>query len=152
VASPRQSAFVIPPQSDGQLLRLGGSPKSGMETSVSSRKYAEGIWLKFYRAEAFSKQGGSCAYCGIRLRAYEATADHCKPVTLGGQTNGENIVMACQPCNLAKGQMSVRAFKRRLHNPAAEDSQLLWRAWSRWRLSDRTNRAEKRVQRWNKLR
>ena len=123
-----------------------------METSVSSRKYTEGIWLKFYRAEAFARQDGSCAYCGIRLRASEATADHCKPVTLGGLTTRDNIAMACQPCNLAKGQMSVRAFKKRLRNPTAEDSQLLWRAWSRWRLSERANRAEKRVARWHKVR
>ena len=119
---------------------------------MSSRKYTEGIWLKFYRAEAFTRQDGSCAYCGIRLRAYEATADHCRPVTHGGLTTRDNIAMACQPCNLAKGHMTVKAFKKRLRNPAREDSQLMWGAWSRWRLSDRTKRAEKRVERWSKLR
>jgi 5-methylcytosine-specific restriction endonuclease McrA len=118
---------------------------------VSSRKYTEGIWLKFYRAEAFTRQDGSCAYCGIRLRAYEATADHCTPVKNGGLTNRQNIAMACQPCNLAKGHMSVKAFKKRLRDPAPDDSQLIWGAWSRWRLSERTKQAEKRILRWNKL-
>lgn len=119
---------------------------------MSSRRNEDRLWVKFYRAEAFVRQSGSCAYCGIRLRAAEATADHRKPVMLGGLTKPENIVAACQPCNLAKGHSSVAAFKKRLRNPARSDPLAIWMAWSRRRLSERTKRAEKRIERWNEAR
>jgi 5-methylcytosine-specific restriction endonuclease McrA len=110
------------------------------------------VWLKVYRADALTQQAGVCAYCGIGLRAFEATADHRKPVKNGGLTTRENIAVACQPCNLAKGHMSVQAFKKRLRNPTRADALSIWKAWSRWRLSERIKRAEKRIPRWNKAR
>ena len=119
---------------------------------MSSRRHRDIPWIKVYRADAFSKQDGNCAYCGSRLRAHEATADHCKPVTHGGLTNRDNIAMACKPCNSAKGQMSVRAFKKRLRKPAKADPLSIWKAWSRWRLSERAKRAEKRILRWSDVR
>lgn len=116
---------------------------------MSSRRNEDRLWVKFYRAEAFARQSGSCAYCGVRLRAAEATADHRKPVVLGGQTTSSNIVVACQPCNLAKGQASVAAFKKRLRDPARADPLAIWKAWSRRRLSERTKQAERRILRWD---
>jgi 5-methylcytosine-specific restriction endonuclease McrA len=118
---------------------------------VSSRRHRDIPWIKVYRADAFTKQDGSCAYCGERLRARDATADHCKPVTRGGLTTRANIAMACKPCNSAKGQMSVRAFKKRIRKPTKDDPWSIWKAWSRWRLSERAKLAEKRILRWNKV-
>lgn len=119
---------------------------------MSSRRKRDIPWVKVYRADAFTKQDGACAYCCMRLAAGEATADHCTPVTRGGLTNKDNIVVACQPCNAAKGQMSVTMFKKRLRKPAQADPLSIWKAWSRWRLSERTKQAEKRILRWNKAR
>jgi len=123
-----------------------------MEASVSWRRKKDIAWVKVYRADAFTSQNGTCAYCCMRLRTGEATADHCTPVTRGGLTSKENIVVACQPCNSAKGQMSVRMFRKRLKKPTPADPLSIWKAWSRWRLSERTRRAEERIEGWNKRR
>ena len=55
-------------------------------------------------------QGQSCFYCGrhISLRKFFSslrygTVDHFLPLSLGGQDNISNVVLACERCNRRKG-------------------------------------------------
>lgn len=44
-----------------------------------------------------------CGYCGNSFHEKELTFDHVIPRSKGGKTTWDNILSACGPCNLAKG-------------------------------------------------
>ncbi|HHX63894.1 MAG TPA: HNH endonuclease, partial [Chloroflexi bacterium] len=45
----------------------------------------------------------TCQYCGAQPPKAMMTIDHVLPKTRGGDTSWENVVCACQDCNLRKG-------------------------------------------------
>jgi len=52
-----------------------------------------------------------CTYCGERLTRDSRTEDHVIPRCRGGGLLGrDNLEPACQPCNLAKGDLSLLCF------------------------------------------
>jgi 5-methylcytosine-specific restriction endonuclease McrA len=52
-------------------------------------------------AAIMERDGSGCAYCG---RADPVTLDHVVPRSQGGSNDVSNLVLACAPCNSAKGQ------------------------------------------------
>ncbi|WP_043234116.1 HNH endonuclease [Bosea sp. LC85] len=54
----------------------------------------------FTRFNVFLRDRFSCQYCGTRD---ELTFDHVVPRSKGGLTTWDNVVAACSPCNLRKG-------------------------------------------------
>ncbi|MCG7393254.1 HNH endonuclease [Microvirga sp. ACRRW] len=59
----------------------------------------------FTRFNVFLRDRFSCQYCGTRE---DLTFDHVVPRSKGGQTTWENVVAACAPCNLRKGDKMPR--------------------------------------------
>ena len=59
----------------------------------------------FTRFNVFLRDRFTCQYCGERE---DLTFDHVIPRSKGGQTTWENVVAACSPCNLAKGDRLPR--------------------------------------------
>lgn len=59
--------------------------------------------IRFSRENVYARDHGQCQYCGQKLARSEATYDHVVPRSQGGGTHWENIVIACVPCNQAKG-------------------------------------------------
>ena len=57
----------------------------------------------FTRFNVFLRDQFHCQYCSVKLPAQELTFDHVLPRTKGGKTSWENVVTACQRCNLKKG-------------------------------------------------
>lgn len=58
-----------------------------------------------------AQHGPVCAYCGTRYAADLMTLDHVAPRR--GQTaydRRDNLVLACQPCNMAKRDLAPLAF------------------------------------------
>jgi 5-methylcytosine-specific restriction endonuclease McrA len=53
------------------------------------------------RRALFARDGWRCAYCGDG--AGRLTLDHVVPRSRGGDSVWENVVTACGPCNLRKG-------------------------------------------------
>ena len=53
-------------------------------------------------------QGHRCYWCKTKFGKY--TVDHYIPLTRGGSNWPDNIVMACQPCNSAKGNKLPEEF------------------------------------------
>lgn len=50
----------------------------------------------------FRRDRGVCAYCGEAFSPRELTRDHVFPRARGGVDNWNNVVSACQPCNVRK--------------------------------------------------
>lgn len=57
----------------------------------------------FTRFNVFLRDGWQCQYCGNKFKTQDLTFDHVMPRARGGTTHWENIVTACQSCNLKKG-------------------------------------------------
>jgi 5-methylcytosine-specific restriction endonuclease McrA len=61
----------------------------------------------FTRFNVFLRDRFSCQYCGGGFSASELTFDHVVPRSRGGRTSWTNVVAACSPCNLRKGNKLV---------------------------------------------
>ena len=57
----------------------------------------------FTRFNVFLRDRFSCQFCGEDFPTHDLTFDHLIPRSRGGRTTWENVVTACSPCNLAKG-------------------------------------------------
>ena len=57
----------------------------------------------FTRFNVFLRDCFSCQYCGDDFAAHDLTFDHLVPRSRGGRTTWTNVVAACAPCNLEKG-------------------------------------------------
>jgi 5-methylcytosine-specific restriction endonuclease McrA len=63
------------------------------------------VQRKISRRALFARDGWRCVYCGSgngRL-----TLDHVVPRSRGGESVWENVVTACAPCNLRKGNRTL---------------------------------------------
>ena len=59
----------------------------------------------FTRFNVFLRDRFQCQYCGAHD---DLTFDHVLPRSRGGRTTWENVVAACAPCNLRKGNRMPR--------------------------------------------
>lgn len=49
---------------------------------------------------------GVCYHCQGTFKKEELTMDHLIPVVRGGTSSKNNVVVACKPCNSAKGNLT----------------------------------------------
>ena len=61
--------------------------------------------VAFTRFNLFLRDQFTCQYCGGKG---ELTFDHVLPRSRGGITSWENVVAACSPCNLRKGNKTLK--------------------------------------------
>jgi 5-methylcytosine-specific restriction endonuclease McrA len=59
--------------------------------------------VKFNRQNILARDRWKCQFCGQKFPSKELTYDHVLPKSRGGKTIWENIVTACESCNLKKG-------------------------------------------------
>lgn len=57
----------------------------------------------FTRFNVFLRDKWCCQYCAAGFKTHELTFDHVIPKSKGGRTTWDNIVAACQVCNIRKG-------------------------------------------------
>lgn len=55
------------------------------------------------RFEVFKRDGFKCMYCGAHPPSVLLHVDHIHPVAEGGTNDEDNLITACEPCNLGKG-------------------------------------------------
>lgn len=61
--------------------------------------------------EAASLHETACFYCQEPLSSDQITIDHAIPVAKGGGEELANLLVACKPCNSAKGSQTLESFK-----------------------------------------
>ena len=69
------------------------------------------------RRALFARDGWKCVYCGTA--AGRLTLDHVIPRSKGGDSVWENVVTACAPCNLRKGDRLLEEVGDVAPSPAA---------------------------------
>lgn len=57
---------------------------------------------KSVRFSVLKRDGFRCRYCGANASEQKLHVDHVKPRSLGGSDDMENLVAACEACNLGK--------------------------------------------------
>jgi len=83
------------------------------------KKFFSGPPPHLSRQEAmkvFKRDHFKCQYCGLDgLHRFEnwliLTIDHVHPHARGGPRSMDNLVTACQPCNLIKGKRPFASFE-----------------------------------------
>ncbi len=96
--------------------------------------------VTFCRRNVFKRDHHTCQYCGVRPGTEELTIDHVIPRAQGGQTNWENCVLACVPCNARKanrtpeqaGMKLRRTPVRPAWKPLYDASTIKIASWSRF--------------------
>lgn len=79
--------------------------KQGKKWRVISRKRQQ---LTHLKARIASRDGKECFYCGVRFKNLDRyTVEHLLNFSHGGTENINNLALACQPDNLAVGNMSI---------------------------------------------
>jgi 5-methylcytosine-specific restriction endonuclease McrA len=77
--------------------------------------------VKFSRANVYARDKYACQYCGHKKPPNQLNYDHVVPRSKGGLTTWENIVTSCIPCNLRKGNHTLKqagmVLKRQPHRP-----------------------------------
>lgn len=62
--------------------------------------------IRFSKKNVFKRDNHTCQYCG--RSGVGMTIDHVIPKSRGGTTCWENVVVACQKCNLKKGSRTPK--------------------------------------------
>ena len=63
--------------------------------------------VKFSRGNIYLRDHNRCQYCGRKFPSSELSLDHVVPISRGGKSSWENVVCACLPCNVRKGNRLV---------------------------------------------
>lgn len=72
------------------------------------------------RFEVFKRDGFKCVYCGAHPPGVLLHVDHVVAVAAGGKNGMDNLVTACEPCNLGKGARDLTVVPQSLEAKAAE--------------------------------
>jgi 5-methylcytosine-specific restriction endonuclease McrA len=73
--------------------------------------------VPFSRRNLYRRDGYRCQYCGKSKATSELSIDHVTPRSRGGRTTWENCVLSCIPCNVKKGNRTLREAAMSLREP-----------------------------------
>ncbi len=87
------------------------------------RKHRRGLGPK-KRFRILNRDGFKCRYCGQSAPDIVLQVDHVEPFCRGGSDDDDNLVAACEACNIGKSDDSIidheEDFRQKLHA-------LIWR-------------------------
>ena len=85
-------------------------PRVARGLSRRSRRVAIGPLKHAIKRATMRDCGRRCVYCATPLDIAAATLDHVHPRAHGGAHTSGNLVAACRPCNLLKGDLLPQDF------------------------------------------
>ncbi len=78
---------------------------------------------KKIRFEVFKRDAFVCQYCGSHPPSVILHVDHIHPVSKGGDNSIDNLITACEACNLGKGASLLSGVPKTLKDKALEISE-----------------------------
>lgn len=66
--------------------------------------------LNRWKKEIHKRDNYTCFYCGDKFDIDELHLDHIFPKSRGGKDKKDNLITACEQCNLIKGNLTVEEF------------------------------------------
>lgn len=73
--------------------------------------------VRFSRLNIYIRDNNTCQYCGKKYPRSELTLDHVIPRSQNGQSEWENVVCCCVPCNIKKGGRGLKEARMKLIAP-----------------------------------
>ena len=70
------------------------------------------ITLEQIREIIYKYYGKDCNYCGCTLTVANIVCDHIHPLSNGGDSIPDNLQIICRRCNVRKGNLSDKYFRR----------------------------------------
>lgn len=99
---------------DGYIVRTPSTsiqlPSVIRVLKIVKRTHRKGI--AFSKKNILRRDNYTCQYCGESNSSL--TVDHIMPKSRGGKTTWTNVVVACKPCNLKKGNYTLTELNMRL--------------------------------------
>ena len=112
---------VEPIESESKPKRGSQKPKQSEDTVVDLWRDKSEADVTFARSKQASAKRrlasqlntfNRCPYCEEKLSFEQSHVDHIHPVSKGGLSEDDNLVLVCAPCNTAKGKKTLRTFCR----------------------------------------
>ena len=94
---------------NGGISRLTGKQSSiTINSIIAIRRKKSSLYINrnippLTNSELFLRDSNLCMYCGESFHDKALTRDHVKPLSKGGKNHWANVVTACRPCNVRKG-------------------------------------------------
>ena len=112
-------------ESDGYIIR---SPSTTFKLPAVIRvlnivKRSRRKEAAFSKKNILRRDNFTCQYCGSNSNSL--TVDHILPKSRGGKSNWNNVVVACKPCNLMKGNLTPSEKGMRLKKKPSKPN-FLW--------------------------
>jgi 5-methylcytosine-specific restriction endonuclease McrA len=92
------------------------------------------VTRRISRRVLFARDGWRCVYCGEN--GGRLTLDHVVPRSRGGDSVWENVVTACAPCNLRKGDRLLEEASMTLSRPPRPPAPVLFIRLAAHRIPD----------------
>lgn len=105
-----------------RVIELAGSRRASDESEemMSEQPRKRKPISKSVRFTVFKRDGFVCQYCGAHPPSVVLHIDHIHPVAEGGTNDIDNLVTACEPCNLGKGAGLLSDVPKTLKDKAEE--------------------------------
>lgn len=115
-----------------------------LPTAIVLTKYVKVPYkeMSATRENLFKRDRYSCQYCAKKVTWTTGTLDHVQPESRGGRWSWKNMVVACKPCNSAKGDRTPEEARmpllRKPHVPTRDILVLATldqdghSSWGRW--------------------
>lgn len=94
----------------------------------------QSVKRRISRRALFARDGFRCVYCGTS--GGRLTLDHVVPRSRGGTSVWENVVTACAPCNLRKGDRTLEELRLSLPSTPRAPAPVLFIRLSLQRVPD----------------
>ena len=91
---------------------------------VNYVRVPKSVKRRISRRALFARDGWKCVYCGTG--GGRLTLDHVVPRSRGGDSVWENVVTACAPCNLRKGDRLLEEIRMSLPRPPRPPAPVLF--------------------------
>lgn len=104
-------------EGDDRLPIVGGELRVPRIVHLHRYDRTPRVTVRLSRRNVMFRDAHQCQYCGKRPPLRELNIDHVMPRSRGGQDTWENLVTACQPCNLRKGWKTPEEANMRLSRP-----------------------------------
>ena len=96
------------------------------EEKPKNRRVAlDPLYKKALTDELVKKQKGKCMYCGRRVARDLFDLDHKNPVSRDGTNRRSNFQLLCRTCNVRKGPMTDREFRRKFKDAGVLQTQVV---------------------------
>lgn len=82
------------------------------KTKAQRRRVIAQRQVERLRSRVYERDRWTCVYCGDHRSPLRV--DHDVPVSKGGTSYLKNLVTACETCDMLKGNMTGRQFRRLL--------------------------------------